>query len=162
MDSEKKALYIESTIPSYATGNPSGDIITAGKQALTKLFWEQQQDSYEVVTSEYTLAECKRGDPEAAKKRLDWLAGIPVLYETEEIVRLAAIYQGLLKIPDKASADCSHLAVCVFNRIDYLVTWNCKHLGFVSYTKAKVYNDAHGLWTPILVTPEALTDIAEE
>jgi hypothetical protein len=99
---------------------------------------------------------------EAAKKRLDFLDGISVINETGEIDRLALAYQKLLRIPDDAKTDCSHLAVCVVGRIDYLLTWNCRHLGIVAYTKAKLYNDERGLWTPILATPEALTEIVEE
>jgi hypothetical protein len=36
------------------------------------------------------------------------------------------------------------------------------HLGILAYPKAKAYNDERGLWTPLLTTPEALTEITEE
>jgi hypothetical protein len=159
---DKKSLYIESTIPSYATGKDSADVISAGKQAVTKRFWEQERQKFELYTSQYTRAENSRGDQEAAKKRLDWLDGIPVLPETEELVRLAKIYQEILKIPCKAEVDCSHLAICVLNRIDYLLTWNFTHLGTAAQMKAKVYNDAYGLWTPVLVTPETMYGFMED
>jgi hypothetical protein len=159
---DKHILYIETTIPSYATGRTSPDVIVAGKQALTKLFWEQKRHEFNVITSVYTKDECARGDSNVAQRRLEWLTGIPVLPETEEIAGLAAIYQNLLKIPDNAKTDCFHLAICVVNHIDYLLTWNCRHLGIVAYMKVKEYNDEHGLWTPILATPEVLTDIVEE
>jgi hypothetical protein len=96
------------------------------------------------------------GDHEAAQKRLDWLAGIPVLPKNEEIDRLAVIYQRLLEIPEKAKMDSFHLASCVVARIDYLLSWNFTHLGQASQVKIKVYNDTHGLWTPVLVTPESI------
>jgi hypothetical protein len=156
-----EGLYIETTIPSYATGRTSPDVIVAGKQALTKLFWEQERGKYELYTSLYTYDECKLGDADAAKKRLDWLTGIPVLPKTKETAELAGLYKILLQIPDDANTDSLHLAVCVLNRIDYLLSWNCKHLGIVSYAKVKEYNDRHGLWTPLLATPEALTKITE-
>ncbi|MDR0452429.1 MAG: hypothetical protein LBH15_05250 [Treponema sp.] len=45
--------------------------------------------------------------------------------------------------------------------IDYLLTWNCTHLGFNSYVKAMAYNGKYGLWTPLLVTPDYLLDLAQ-
>jgi hypothetical protein len=51
-DDEKKSLYIESTIPSYATARMSRNIITAGRQLSTKLFWEQERHKYPVFNPE--------------------------------------------------------------------------------------------------------------
>jgi len=57
---------------------------------------------------------------------------IPVFPVTSTEDAIAAEYQRLLGIPDRARADCVHLAVCVTNRVDYLLTWNCTHLGTVA------------------------------
>jgi hypothetical protein len=153
---EKKSLYIESTIPSYATGRTGRDAITAGNQASTKRFWEEERHKYELVTSQFTVDECSLGDPEAARKRLEFLSGIHVLPKTNEIVELGMFYKQFLNIPTRAETDCLHLAVCVLNCVDYLLTWNFTHLGIASQMKAKEYNDTHGLWTPILVTTESI------
>jgi hypothetical protein len=91
-----------------------------------------------------------------------WATILPVLQKSDEIEELAAIYQKLLAIPDRAKADCSQLAACVLAHIDYLLSWNCKHLGPVSYVKVREYNDTRGLWTPVLVTPESLVSFNEE
>jgi hypothetical protein len=156
MDAVRKSIYVETTIPSYATSRPSNDIVIAGRQALTRFFWEQERHKYNLFTGQDVWDECALGDSQAAKKRLDFLEGIPVLPSTDETDRLSAIYQKLLEIPDRSKMDCSHLAVCVTAKIHHLLTWNCTHLGIVAFTKAKAYNDEHGLWTPLLVTPEAL------
>lgn len=99
------------------------------------------------------------GDREAAQKRLDLIAGIPVLPKTVEIAALAETYQKLLGIPDRAKTDCVHLASCVLARMDFLLSWNCKHLGLTAYVKAREYNEKQGLWTPLLVTPEHFVDL---
>ncbi|MCL2411868.1 MAG: type II toxin-antitoxin system VapC family toxin [Treponema sp.] len=162
VESEKKSVYIETTIPSYATAKPSENIIVAGKQAATRLFWEQGQHEYDFVTGEEVLKECQLGDAEAAERRKTFLIGIPVLPKTQGIIELADVYQSLLKIPEKAKLDCLHLATCVVARVDYLLTWNCAHLGHITYSKMRTYNDKHGLWTPFLVTPEDLIGRMEE
>jgi hypothetical protein len=155
MEEDRESIYLESTIPSYATARPSTDVIAAAHQSLTRIFWEEHRFQYDLYISEYVLEECGRGDSEAARKRLDLVAGIPIYPKTAEIVALATIYQKLLDIPNRAKVDCCHLAVCVLESIDYLLTWNCGHLGPVSQVKVRDYNDKHGLWTPTLVTPES-------
>jgi hypothetical protein len=154
MKEERKSLYVESTIPSYVTAWPSNEPITAGHQAATRLFWETERHKYDLYISDYVLEEIRDGDAGAAQKRLDLVEGIPVYPKTAEIDALAVIYRKLLRIPDRAKADCDHLAVCVLQGINYLLTWNCAHLGVPSFLKVREYNNRHGLWVPLLVTPE--------
>jgi predicted nucleic acid-binding protein len=154
VESEKKSVYIESTIPSYATARETRDVIKAARQSMTKLFWEQERHRYELVVSQYVIDECSLGDIEASKKRLEFLSDIPLLEKSEKIDKLAAIYQNLLNIPDKAKMDCFHLAICVIAKVNFLLTWNCTHLGLNAYLKIRDYNEKHGFWTPLLVTPE--------
>jgi len=45
--------------------------------------------------------------------------------------------------------------------MDYLLSWNCAHLGIHTFVKLKEYNENKGLFTPLLLTPEALMDIDE-
>jgi hypothetical protein len=132
-----KSVYIETTIPSYATGRMSRDIITANRQSVTKLFWENERKNYNLFISKYVIDECSQGDPEAANRRLNFIKNIRVIPETIYIAQLADLYFNMLSIPERAKADCVHLAVCVDAKIDYLLSWNCTHLGTLSY--AKVY-----------------------
>ena len=50
---------------------------------------------------------------------------------------------------------------CVNAEIDYLLSWNCTHLGIYTFLKLKEYNEKNGLFTPLLLTPEALMSIDE-
>ena len=162
MSDIRKSLYVETTIPSYATSRQNQDIIIAGKQALTRMFWEQERHKYDLKISALVIEECSQGDTEASLKRLAFLGGIMILPITQEIISLANVYQRLLGIPDRSKNDCFHLSVCVVARIDYLLTWNCAHLGSLAYAKTKAYNDLHGLWTPVLTTPDGIMNITGE
>jgi hypothetical protein len=53
------------------------------------------------------------------------------------------------------------LAICVITELDYLLSWNCVHLGISTFVKIREYNEKRGLWTPLLTTPEALIGIEE-
>jgi predicted nucleic acid-binding protein len=78
------------------------------------------------------------------------------LETSEKTEQMAINYQKLLNIPEDAKIDCFHLAVCVETNMDYLLSWNCTHLGIPSYQKLFAYNQKHGLPTPFLITPETL------
>jgi hypothetical protein len=159
MKPERKSIYLETTIPSYATAKPSANVVVAARQAITKFFWEQERHKYSLVISQDVIGECSRGDPEAARRRLDFMRGIEQLSRPDGIDLLAQEYQKILAIPDDAKTDCVHLAYCVLEKIDFLLSWNCRHLGLVSYEKVKEYNTPRGLWTPRLVSPEYFTNL---
>jgi hypothetical protein len=154
-----KSIYIETTIPSLATSKPSRNTIIAGKQASTILFWEEERQNYELYVSQYVIDECSLGDEIAAKRRLEFIKNIPIIPKSEQLSSLAIMYQKLLAIPDKAKIDCYHLAACVLTETDYLLSWNCTHLGIHTYIKVHAYNESNNLFTPILLTPEALLSV---
>jgi hypothetical protein len=137
-------------------------VIHLGKQVQTREFWRNERHKYDLYTSQYVTDEIRAGDPEAAQRRLDLVDGIIVLPKTAEVDALAEMYRKLLHIPERAKADCDHLAVCVLEQIDYLLSWNCAHLGFPSYLTMREYNEKHGLWVPLLVTPETILGYKSE
>ena len=154
-------IYIETTIPSYLTAIPSRDIFQLARQSLTRQWWETKRQDYDLVTSNFTVTECKRGDPAAAQRRIDCINGIPLLQITDNIYTLSNNYLELLSIPNDSKIDALHLAICVINQIDYLLTWNCKHLGVETMQRVQIYNDKRDLFVPILTTPEAFFDERE-
>jgi hypothetical protein len=158
-ENDKKNLYIETTIPSYATSRESTKILVLTRQVVTKRFWEEERRRYNLYTSQYTIDECSGGDSDAAKRRLEFLLDIPVVFpKTDEIARLADTYFKLLSIPERAKTDCFHLATCVVTKMDYLLSWNFTHLGFDTYIKVSEYNIKNGLWNTVLITPDYLFD----
>jgi hypothetical protein len=154
-------MYIETTIPSYATAKASRDLITAHRQAITRLFWENERLKYDLYISQFVIDECSRGDPEAAKRRLSFIKDITLIPENDTVAELAETYFSFLDIPDRAKTDCFHLAICVSAEIQYLLSWNCSHIGMVSYAKIYEYNKRQGLWTPEFSTPEILMEAEE-
>jgi predicted nucleic acid-binding protein len=162
MEKNGKSVYIESTIPSYATARESVNVLNILRKAQTRDFWDNYRQKYRLCVSQVVISECNRGDPEAARRRANFIEGIEVLPKLEGLDELAAIYEKLLDIPERAKADCIHLAYCVLHRIDFLLSWNCRHLGSPSHFAVGMYNYKHGLWAPTLVTPETLHRILKQ
>ena len=162
MASIRRSVYIETTIPSYATAKASRDLITAHRQAVTRLFWENERQKYDLYISQFVIDECSRGDEEAVKRRLYLIKDITLIPENNNIAELAEIYFSFLEIHERAKTDCFHLAVCVDAKLHYLLSWNCSHIGMISYAKVYEYNKKEGLWTPEFLTPEILMEFERE
>jgi hypothetical protein len=74
------------------------------------------------------LDECGGGDAESAALRLELLRGVPLLDLGEEVAIAAdALLRGGI-LPAKAAEDAIHIAAASVHGINYLLTWNCKHI----------------------------------
>ncbi|NCC53298.1 MAG: DNA-binding protein [Spartobacteria bacterium] len=123
-----KKVYIETSIVSYLTARPTNDLLAAAWQNTTCVWWDQQRHHYELVTSSLVKEEAKRGNPDAAKRRLNALNNIPNLQMYDEITRLTELLVSDGALPSKATDDAMHVAFAAYHNIDYLLTWNCRHI----------------------------------
>lgn len=152
----KRKIYIETSVISYLTARPSKTIIGAAHQQITLAWWEQRAD-YELLVSQSVWQECAAGDPEAAQKRLAALEGMSVLAITQDMIRLAESLIEQAIIPAKAIEDALHITVSTLHHVDFLLTWNCRHIANpVIQEKIAVYLEQLGLFLPIICTPEEL------
>ena len=121
-------VYIETSIVSHATAWPSSDPATAVLQDQAKRWLAEQATNYELVTSQIVLAEARRGDADAAKRRLAVLANIPVLDENPDTERVADELVSHLLIPEAARLDALHVATAALAGVQYLLTLNCRQI----------------------------------
>jgi hypothetical protein len=130
------------------------------RQEVTKKFWENERHKYDLYISDLVKRECGRGDPEAAKRRLDFIETIPCWQIDKNIEDLGEEYYKILSIPERAKDDCYHLAVCVIKEVDILLSWNLKHLGDQKVPIIREYNLKHGLKIPELRNPETIINLS--
>jgi hypothetical protein len=155
----KPVIYIETTVISYCAARPSREVVFAGHQAVTKQWWESDLPKFSAVISQVVLDEISDGDPKAAAKRLAVVAGMDVLRMNAEVELLAVEYFNELALPDAARADAFHLALATWHRVDYLTTWNCRHIASPRVrTLVQEINEARDLPTPAICTPEELLE----
>lgn len=121
-------VYLETTIASYLTARTSRDLIVAAHQELTFEWWDQHRHSFDLFVSGLVLEEAASGDPEMAARRLAELRGIPVLGLDEEARALAKRFLESGLMPSKAVGDAIHVALATLHGMDYLLTWNCRHI----------------------------------
>jgi len=154
---EKSKVYIETSVVSYLVGRPSKDLITAARQIITYDWWTHELPKFEPYISRPVIDEAKEGAPEVAKSRMSALKGFNFLEENEDISTTAQAYLDFTHLPEKCRLDCIHMAMASHYSMDYLVSWNCKHIVNAVITgKIRKANDALGLSTPQICTPEEL------
>jgi predicted nucleic acid-binding protein len=106
------------------------------------------------VTSEEVLREVSLGDPAMSRRRVETLAEIAVL-RVDDAVRLLAkelVQEQLL--PPAAVSDALHAAVATLHQVDYLLTWNCRHLANPHLQKGlRTFMAGHKLVLPEICTP---------
>ena len=152
-------LYVETSIVSYLRQRPSSQVVMAARQLLTHQWWDEERRNYELVTSQYVLDEASAGDPVLAAERLQSLDGIPLLPLDPQIGVIAKEIMSRAILPPKASIDALHIAIVAHHRIQYLLTWNCRHIA-----NAKILPRIHevltdlGIPIPIICTPEEMVD----
>ena len=153
----KKKVYLETTIPSYITSDLSNDIIILGHQKLTIDWWKNTRSYFDLFTSEIVLDEISKGDKEQAAKRFELIKNINVLDFNKEVEELGIKYFKYFNLPQKALFDAYHIAIAVFYQMDFLLTWNCKHLANANVRlRLLEFNQKAGHKSPDLCTPEEL------
>lgn len=160
----KQTIYIETTIFSYLTSRPSRNLVAAAWQQVTSDWWANQRDKFELYISELVVAEAERGDLEAAARRLEQLQKIPELSITEEVISFADALVEKGAIPLKAADDAMHIAVATIHGVDYLLTWNCRHIDNAEIKPLirKVCEDSGYSYPEICTPQELMGEIGDE
>jgi predicted nucleic acid-binding protein len=152
-------LYVETSVISYLTARASRDAISLGHQQLTREWWERARVEFELFASRLVVAEAEVGDAAAAAARLAVLEPITLLAETAESRELARKLLVAGGLPSKAASDALHIGIAAVHGMDYLVTWNCKHIANARMTRFVVETcRSAGYEPPIICTPEELAE----
>ncbi len=149
----KPTIYIETSVVSYYVSKPSKNIVIAGHQASTTDFWNILGE-FDVYISDAVIQESSQGDHIRAGRRLEALTGFPVLEIDDEVKTLA---KALLKgkaVPEKYPEDALHIAIATRHGIDFIVTWNFRHINnaFTRITVRQVIEN-EGFVCPEICSP---------
>ena len=127
-DKDKKKVYVETSVISYLTARPSHDLIKNARQLATQDWWHVAPAQFDLHISSLVEREAAKGNPEAAVRRMNALKGIPDLPITEEILALAEKLLEATAVPRTSFDDAVHIATASVSGMDFLVSWNCKHI----------------------------------
>lgn len=149
----KLRLYIETSIVSYLTAFPSRDLVRAAHQQVTHDWWGAREQ-FELYVSQFVLDEASAGDQSAAARRLTALKDVILLNTTPGVVSLARELVRVGDLPKRAIIDAFHIAIAAVHGMDYLLTWNCKHIANAAM-RGRIESTcrSHGVEPPTICTP---------
>lgn len=124
----KPRVYIEPTVISHLVARPSDDVILASWQRASRQLWENYADRFEFVISPVVRAEIQQGDAAAAQQRLEMVSQLTVLEILSEANILAQKLIDAGVVPPNSELDAQHIAIATAHGVDYLVSWNHKHI----------------------------------
>lgn len=132
----------------------------AAQQQLTLDWWTAAYANVDCYVSPFVIQEISQGDEVRVERRLHVVKDIPVLAVNDAIKHLAEQYVATIDLPDRAMLDAFHLATAAWYKMDYVLSWNCKHIvsGRV-HKRLQALNQTLEIHTPILCTPQALMEV---
>lgn len=154
-----ETVYIETSILGYLTARPSRNLVLVANAEVTREWWDTRRSAFELYTSQAVLREVAKGDAEMAFRRLEILRDFPLLDLNQSVLDLAEQFLGRSNLPTKADVDAIHIAAATIHSMDYLLTWNCKHIANaqIQGKLAEISLD-FGYELPILCTPYELLE----
>jgi len=154
----KPTVYLETTLIGHLAGRVHPDAVVSARQTITRDWWEHAASSFQLVASQLVVEECSAGDPDAANERLALLDNVGFLDITDSARRLAEHLTGAGAIPNTEPRDALHISIAAANGIQYLLTWNFKHIANAVMRERieRTCRDS-GFEPPVICTPEELT-----
>jgi predicted nucleic acid-binding protein len=152
----KRTVYIETTVPSFFVETRSEPAMIARRESMRR-WWEVEASRYELFASELVVSELGGGDYPGKSEALELVAGLPLLDVVSGIDDIVSVYLRRRLMPQKDVRDAYHLAIASHYAVNFLLTWNCRHLANVNKMEhlRQVNNDL-GLYVPIVTTPDLL------
>ena len=153
----KPRVYVETSVVSYLTAQPSRDIVIAGRQQTTRDWWTKAPQRFELVISELVGEEAAVGDSAAAGARLAALASLTRLAAPAEARELAHRLVNEGAVPTQAAQDALHIGIAAVHGVEFLITWNFRHIAnAVARPRIESVCRRAGVEPPVLCTPEEL------
>ena len=155
----KPLVYMETSVVSYLTARQSRDLVVAAYQQVTREWWRTASGRFDLVASELVVTEAGAGDADAASARLEVLTPVALLNITESSEALVRHLLDLGAVPRQAAVDAAHIAIAATNGVDFLVTWNFKHIANAAMrSRIEWVCRQAGYEPPVICTPNELME----
>jgi hypothetical protein len=152
-----ESAYLETTFFSYLVARLSRDLLVAAHQQITHEWWADRRTAFECFISQVVIDEATQSDPSEVQKRIAVIGGLPSLLLNDQTDQLTRAILSSQVLPPQAARDAAHVAIAAVHRIDYLLTWNCRHLANAQIARRiKMVCERLGHRMPAICTPEEL------
>jgi hypothetical protein len=150
----KPSVYIETTIPMfYYETRTEPDMVA--HRTWTRKWWDNYRENYELFTSRAVIDELERGHFPIKDSAIELIKGLPMLEINQPaIIDTVSAYIAHKLMPTDSEDAALHLAIASNYKIDFILTWNCRHLANAKkFADIRTVNGILGLFVPSLVIP---------
>jgi hypothetical protein len=153
------SIYLETSFFSECCTIRTSEI-ARGRRATSLNWWQTYARKFDLYISGEVVRELSSADfPEAVRDpALAMLQGLTLLPSTPEVATFAEMLVAERVMPGPAvEGDALHLAVSIVHQLDYLLTWNQKHLANPNKrTHLTIVAARARLRLPEIVTPDLM------
>ena len=117
-------------------------------------------DQFRLIVSQLVAEECAAGDSEAAAERLAFVKTLELVQASQDAMLLAAKLHYASAIPSSQPRNALHISIAATNGIEFLVTWNFKHIAN-GITRGLIEDTCRefGWEPPRICTPDELLEV---
>lgn len=155
-------VYLETSFVS-ACVSPRTDVASAYQRDASLAWWESERARHEVLISDAVVNELSDRRYSQRESAFAFVEGVPVVSLTPKMLALAEVLVDRRALPKPVGGDALHVAMATVAGVDYLLTWNVKHLANPKKTQ---YLNAvcleFGLVAPRMLRPDDMMEIEDE
>ena len=157
-----KPYYLETSFFS-ACVTTRADVDSQSWRKRSLAWLKGQATHHELFISDEVLGELAAPSYPNSREALRFTAGITVLEVSDEVLGLGQVLIDEKVMPGPNTGDAVHVAAAIYYRLEYMLTWNVKHLANLNKRThlAKVCLKV-GRVPPMIVTPDVLWEDANE
>lgn len=158
-----ESVYLETPVVGTIASRDHPDPIILARQSVTRRWWRDASIRYRLYISDLVIEECSAGDPSAAAERQQVIDEIDVLSPLDDAESLVESLLNGNAVPKTEPRDAAHIALAAVHGIDFLVTWNFKHIlnPHTQHLIDAIIRDA-GFIPPTICTPEQLLETSDD
>ena len=155
-------VYLETSFVS-ACVTSRDDVSSIYRRQVSLEWWETQRSQHEIYLSMEVIRELSSPRYGHRDSALSLIHDVPVLPITPEVEGFAQILVREKTMPMPVAGDAVHVAVSAVHEIDYLLSWNVRHLANPNKMRhLQVVCLRSSLIAPMIVTPDLLWEFDDE
>jgi hypothetical protein len=130
------------------------------RRQVSREWWDSQRGRHDLFISEEVVVELSPEEFHCRSEALSLIEDVQRLGIEEEIVGFAELLVREKVMPSPVAGDALHVAVAVVHGMDYVLSWNVRHLANpnkLEHLRRICWRNA--LMPPMIVTPDLLWEI---
>ena len=149
-------VYLETSFVSACVSSRT-DVASSYRRDLSQEWWKTQRARHLLFISAEVRDELSHPDYPSSENALGLVRDVPLVTLDEDVLGLARLLVRERVMPGQVAGDAVHVAVATVAGMDYLLTWNVRHLANPNkLERLRVICRRAGFLPPQMVTPDLL------